>query len=65
MRYYEPNPEMIVFGAIVRLRSGGPDMLVVDIKETKPSAVWCAWPDVHGEIIEGPFFVTSLLRAVN
>ena len=65
MRHFEVNPPRIKFGAVVRLKSGGPNMLVVDVNDpVTPAAVWCAWRGTVGEVIEAPFFSTSLMQMV-
>ena len=53
----------IVFGSKVRLKSGSPTMLVVDIAPANPNAaaaVIVSWLGPNGKPMESTFFISSL-----
>lgn len=55
--------EPIGFGSKVRLKSGGPIMLVIDVPTydvRSQCSVQCSWLDVNGEPIEGYFHTVCL-----
>lgn len=60
MHYLERDMSPIGFGSTVRLKSGGPLMLVVDIAQH--AVVITSWLDVHGEPIEAKFKIPVLMK---